>query len=107
MPANQSYRNASGQLTFEMSDVPADRYAAVRDAISAEFGLAPHNPPVTNGCDIIFQDFRLGEQIVGLEWDHWTSFTIVAQTPASEPLVQKIAAWVLRSRRAHTQESDA
>jgi hypothetical protein len=62
------------------------------------FNLAPHAALVTNGWDIVFQDFRRGEQVVGLEWDNWTGFTVVAKTPASEPLVQDIAAWLLQSR---------
>ena len=100
MPDNQIRRDASGRLTFEMFHVSADSYRAVRDAVVSAFQLEPETAPVTNGCDIVFQDFRRGEHVVGLEWDNWTGFTVVAKTPASESIVRDIAAWLLQSEWA-------
>jgi hypothetical protein len=97
MSNNQFWRDASGRLTFEMFRIPLDRYPAVCAAVVDTFQLARHTPVVTNGCDIIFQDYRHGEQVVGLAWDNWTGFTVVARTPASESLVQDIAAWLRQS----------
>lgn len=100
MPDNQFYRDARGRLTFEMFRVPADRYRAVRDAVVSSFQLVPDTAPVTNGWDSVFQDFRRGEQVVGLEWDNWPGFIVVAKTPASEPMVRDIGAWLLRGQWA-------
>jgi hypothetical protein len=100
MPDNQFWRDASGRLTFGMFRPPADSYLAVRDSIVTTFHLSPHNALVSNGVDIVFQDFQRGDQIVGLEWDNWTGFTLVAKNPASETLVQDIATWLLQSHWA-------
>ena len=66
-------------------------------AVAAAIQLAPHNSLVTDFLAIVFQNYRRGEQIVGLEWDNWTGFTVVAQTSESESLVREIAAWLLLS----------
>jgi hypothetical protein len=87
-------------MVFEMPRIPTDSYWAVRDAVAARFHLATHNEMVTNGYDIIFQDYQLGEQIVGLEWDNWTGFTVVSETAASESLVEEIGAWLQQSQWA-------
>jgi hypothetical protein len=78
MPDNQFWRDASGRLTFEMFRAPADSYRAIRDAIVATFHLSPHGALATNGWEIVFRDYQRGEQVVGLEWDNWTGFTVVA-----------------------------
>ena len=36
--------------------------------------------------------------MVGLEWDNWSGFIVVAKTPESEPLVHAIAEWLLSSK---------
>jgi hypothetical protein len=100
MPDNRFWRDASRRLTFEMFKVPADSYQAVCGTVAATFHLVPHNALVSNGWDIVFQDYRRGEQVVELAWDNWSGFTVVAQTPASESLVREIAAWLLRSEWA-------
>jgi hypothetical protein len=97
MPDNQFWRDASERLTFGMFAVPADSYRAIYSDVAATFQLLPHDVMVTNGWNIVFQDYRRGEQVVGLEWDNWTGFCVGAKTPASEPLVQEIAAWLLES----------
>ena len=99
MPDNQYFRDASQRLTFEMFELPADSYRAVCGEIVDGFGLVPDNELV-NGWDVVFQDYRQGEQIVGLEWDNWSGFIVVAKTPSSEPLVQEIGAWLLQSKWA-------
>lgn len=106
MADNQFCRDASDRLTFEMFRVPADSYCAVRDALVDSFRLVPDNPLVTNGFDIVFQDFRRGELAVGLEWDNWSGFIVTAKTPESEPLVQEIASWLLGSFWANLYQSN-
>jgi hypothetical protein len=63
-------------------------------------GLLPGPELITNGCDIVFQTYRRGEELVELAWDNWTDFTVVAKTPASEPLVRDIGAWLQSSHWA-------
>jgi hypothetical protein len=84
MPDAKYYRDASGRLTFELSRIPA----------------AQENALVTNGYDIVFQDYRRGEQVVGLEWDNWTGFTVVSKSTSSESLVEEIGAWMSQDKWA-------
>jgi hypothetical protein len=89
------WRDASGRLTFESFDIPADLYPAICGAIAAAFNLAPERELVTNGLDVLFQDYRRGDQVIGLAWDNWTGFTVCAKTTNSEALVQEIGACLL------------
>jgi hypothetical protein len=98
MPDELFKRDASGRLAFVMSRIPMNSYPALCNAIAAEFRIIPQATPVTNSCDIIFQDFGRGDQVVGLEWDNWSGFIITAKTPPSESLVREIAAWLLQSQ---------
>jgi hypothetical protein len=97
MADNQIHRDASGRLTFEMFRAPGDHYHAMCDAIAMAFDLVPEKSVITNGVDVVFQDYRRGEQVVGLEWDNWSGFMVVAKTPDSESLVREIADWLLQS----------
>jgi hypothetical protein len=103
MPDNQYWRDASGRLTFEMFRVPADSYRHLSMVLAAMFDLVPEGGPVTNGYDIAFRDYRRGGQVVELAWDNWTGFTVVAMNPDSEPLVQEIGDWLLKSAWATEQ----
>jgi hypothetical protein len=105
MPDNRFWRDASWRLTFEMSRAPGGSYRPICDAVVATFHLTTHSELVTNGVDVVFQDYRLGDQVVGLEWDNWCGFMVVAKTPAAEPLVQEIAAWLLQSQWSANRRS--
>src|SRR5947208_2400630 len=83
----------NGRLVFEMFRVSSDSYRALCDAIVAAFELVP-NSSLVDGWDLIFQDYRNGDHVVGLEWDNWTGFTVIAKNSDSEPLVRDIAAWL-------------
>ena len=100
MSDDKYWRDASGRFTFSMLHVPAVGYREVCMAISKTFQLIPMNTLVSNSVDIIFQDYRLGEQVVGLEWDNWMGFTVVSKTPTSESLVREIGAWLSKSQWA-------
>ena len=97
MADNLFFRNASGQLSFAMGQAPADSYRPMCKSIAAAFGLVPHTDLVTDGLAIVFQDYRRSGQVVGLEWDNWMGFTVVAKTEESEPLVRNIGDWLLGS----------
>jgi hypothetical protein len=100
VPDNSFHRDASGRLTFEMFDVPADSYRAICNDLVAALRLVPIGTLVTDFLSIVFQDYRCGSQVVGLEWDNWSGFMVVAKTPESEPLVEAIAEWLLGSKWA-------
>lgn len=87
------FTDASGRLTFDLFSVPAAEYPAVCRAVVTEFRLTKDTDLVV-GLDEMFWDFRCGDQVIGLEWDIWMGFTVVAKTPDSEPLVRAIAEWV-------------
>ena len=87
------WRDSSGRLTFDLPGVAATDYPAVCRQIADAFDLAPASDIVI-GPDQMFWDFRRGDQVVGLDWDIWMEFMAVAQSPASEPLVADIAAWL-------------
>jgi hypothetical protein len=78
-------------LTFDLSGVAAADYPAVCRAITEAFDLVPAGELII-GPEQLFWDFRRGEQVVGLEWDIWSEFMVVAKSPVSEPLVREIAA---------------
>ena len=105
MPDNQFLRDASRRLTFEMVKLPADSYSPLCSEIEEHFGLTTLGKRVA-GLDAVFQDYCLGEQVVGLEWDDWSGFIITAKNPQAEPLVQSIGAWLLSTVWAACGESD-
>jgi hypothetical protein len=106
VPDNQFLRDASGRLTFEMFRVPAGSYCTVCSALMSAFRLVPETTLVTNAVDIVFQDYRRGEEVVGLEWDNWSGFMVTAKTTASDSLVQDIGGWLLQSKWASESNSD-
>jgi len=88
------FNDASGRLTFDLFSVSAADYPALCRDVITEFRLTKDNDIVI-GPDQMFWDFRCGDHVVGLEWDNWMGFMVVAQSPEAEPLVRAIAAWVL------------
>ena len=100
MSVQKFWRDASDRLTFSLNKAPAAIYKPLCEAIANNFGLSPHSGLVTDGYDVIFQDYARGEQIIGMEWDIWSDFTVVANSTQSEPLVQEIGAWLLESEWA-------
>ncbi len=83
------HRDSNDRLTFAL-EVEASSYAKLVDKAKARFDLSPACDRV-DGLDEIFQEFTQGKLRVGLEWDNWTCFTIVAKSPASEGLAEDIA----------------
>jgi hypothetical protein len=100
MKGNKFWRDASGRLNFGMFKSPAETYFAVCDAIVARFHLAPHGGMVAGG-EVVFQDFCHEEQIIGLEWDIWMGFMVVAKSKTSEGLVRSIGFWLLQNQTSN------
>ena len=82
-------RDASDRLTFEVYSLNADRYAQTCKRIARKFRLQPATELVV-GLDEMFRDYTDGTRIVGLEWDNWSGFVVVAKEPDSESLVRSI-----------------
>jgi hypothetical protein len=97
MPDNRFWRDSSERLTFELSRVSAADYPEVCKAVVTAFGLVPDYESFAAGLDVVFMDYRRGEQVVEMAWDNWTGFTVVAKSTNSEPLVREMAAWLLQN----------
>jgi hypothetical protein len=100
MPDNRFWRDATNRLVFEMSQMPARHYAEVVNDLVEVFGLVPDNNGVVIFLEAAFQNFRRGDAIVGLEWDIWSGFIVVANDIAAEGLVSEIADYMSASRWA-------
>jgi hypothetical protein len=90
------WRDSSGRLTFDLAGVEAADYATVCRGVMDAFGLAPVGDLLI-GPDQMFCNLRRGDQVVGLDWDNWMQFMVVAQSEGSELLLQDIAAWLATS----------
>src|SRR5262245_44092850 len=97
MADERFWRDASGRLTYDTSWVSAAAFPAVCHAVADAFALAPDGPLLI-GPDQMFWDFRRADQVVGLDWDIWMGFMVVAKTDGCEPLVQDIASWLVSSQ---------
>lgn len=82
-------RDASGRATFDAGDVPVQDYKKIRNYVARRFRLQQHGNAV-QGLDEVFQDFRSGDAIIGIEWDCWSGFILVAKTAQAEPLIEAI-----------------
>lgn len=86
-------RDFSGRLTFDFQKIEIVHYVTLTKEIRESFKL--HNAStLIYGFDEIFQDFKLENQIVGLEWDTWSGYTVVAKNKEAEPLAREIAIFV-------------
>jgi hypothetical protein len=87
------HRDTSDRLTIDFDNIEAGKYSAITKAIVSEFGLEPSSAK-TNSLDEVFQDFNIGNEIVGLEWDNWSGYIVNAKTKSAEQLVRKIAEYI-------------
>ncbi|QDT42837.1 hypothetical protein Pan241w_29260 [Gimesia alba] len=87
------HRDASQRLTIEFFQIEADSYQRITQIVVNQFQLAPVGELVV-GPDELFQEFRLQRKVVGLEWDIWSGYIVVAKTKSAEKLVRKIASFI-------------
>jgi hypothetical protein len=82
-------------LCFDIANVPLDQYKAVRKAIACQFHLIRTNQTV--GLDETIATYAKQGSFdqVGIEWDIWSGFTVVAHKPNSEVLVESIATFLI------------
>ncbi len=86
-------RDASNRLTFEMFDVDSLDYAKLAARVVEKFNLTPSSELII-GLDEVIRDYTDGKRTVGLEWDNWSGFIVVAKTSTAEPLVNEIGAYL-------------
>ena len=82
-------RDFSGRLTYEINGFPAESYKSQKKALAKKFGLLPIGITV-NGPDEAFQTFAKGLKRIGIEWDIWSGFSVVAKSESAEELVKEI-----------------
>ena len=86
-------RDASGRLQAELDTAPRAAYENLCATIAVRFGLSPVSRLI-EGVDEVFQDYASGDCTIGLEWDTWSRFSVVAKTRESEPLLREIVAFL-------------
>lgn len=87
------HRDASERLVFDFDKIESAMYSKVTKAIISKFKLEIAGAK-TQGLDEIFQDFKQGNNIVGLEWDNWSGYIVNAKNKSAETLVTEIASYV-------------
>jgi hypothetical protein len=93
VPRERFWRNASGCLTLDQAGIDSTHYPALCRALADAVGLEQCGDFVI-GPDQIFCDFARDDQIVGIEWDVWMDFMVVAKTRPAESLVREIGSWL-------------
>jgi hypothetical protein len=84
------HRDASNRLTFDICGIESERYPQVCNELATKFELKPVGERVV-GLDEMFRDYTNGHLTIGLDWDIWSGFIIVAKDVESEHLVRQIA----------------
>ena len=87
------HRDNSDRLTIDFHSIEAGMYSKITSAIAAKFELEVAGDK-TSGLDEVFQDFKNGNKVIGLEWDNWSGYIINAKTKSAESLVREIAGYV-------------
>ncbi|MCF6312086.1 MAG: hypothetical protein L3J39_06520 [Verrucomicrobiales bacterium] len=100
------HRDSSKRLTLELFDIEANQYKWLCRAIVAQFDLEVASGIISNGVDVVFRDYKKGAQVVGLEWDNWSGYIIVAKNNDSEFLVRDIGGWLLEEGICESMEGE-
>jgi hypothetical protein len=89
----REHRDKSERLTFDFDRVESDSYSKVTSEVASHFDLEVITKKV-NGLNEVFQDFKRGNEVVGLEWDIWSGYIVNAKTKSAESLVREIAGYI-------------
>ena len=87
------YRDSSNRLSLEWPKIQSAQYSEIVQRLVQEFDLVPKGKLIV-GFEEAFQDFTKDELVIGLEWDIWSGFIVVAKTSDAEDLARQIAARV-------------
>jgi hypothetical protein len=99
------WRDANERLTFIVPDVSAVGYPSMCRAIVDVFALTQDGELVI-GPDQMFWNWRRGEHVIGLDWDIWMGFMLVAKSTASESLVHEVAIWLCENSSALAKDRE-
>jgi hypothetical protein len=87
------YRDNSDMLTFDFHSIEACLYKKITSDVITLFNLEVFSKKI-DGFDEVFQEFKNGNEVVGLEWDIWSGYIVNAKTKTAEPLVREIAGYI-------------
>jgi hypothetical protein len=87
------WRDCSGRLTFDLPGVRSEEFPNLCRNIADTLDLSPVGN-LAIGPDQMFWDFQRGENVIGLDWDIWMGFMVVAKSEASEALLQDVVVWL-------------
>ncbi len=90
-------RDASDRLCYEVYTLDSSMYMIVSYMIVEHFYLTSTDHLV-DGFDGLFRDWWLGDIRIGLDWDIWSGFIVVAKESTSEALVRGIGEWLEQQR---------
>ncbi len=82
-------RDASDRLCYEVLDLELQLYLIVRKKITREFNLIPFGITIRTS-DAVFKTYIQGFKRIGIEWDIWSGFIVVAKNKRAEPLVREV-----------------
>lgn len=87
------HRDNSDRLTIDFQHIESGLYKKITSNVVARFNLEFASTKIS-GLDEVFQDFKRGNDVIGLEWDNWSGYIVNAKTKTAEPLVREIAGYI-------------
>lgn len=99
------WHDFSGRLSFDFPDIKAADYSELCRNMAVAFDLCSVRELII-GPEQMFWDFRRGQQIIGLDWDIWLGFQVVAKTAGSEPLLRDIVDWLKSTGKIQVQGTE-
>jgi len=89
------FRDNSNRLTIVFSKIPSILYWWYKRKIIKKFQLSTVSDKI-RGIDTIFQTFQSKNgDMINIEWDVWSGFSIVALNKESEKLVNDILSFMI------------
>lgn len=86
--------DSSARLCWEAHRIESAEYRRCSRLLAKRFRLHPTGNLIV-GLDEVFQDYTDGKgRTVGLEWDIWSGYIIVAKNRRAEPLVTAMGQWM-------------
>lgn len=86
-------RDSSDRLTIDFQRIEINMYQKITTELTSKFNLEASGAQ-TVGVDEIFQSFKKGDDLIGLEWDNWSGYIVTAKTKSAEQLVREIAGYI-------------
>ena len=87
------YIDSSKRLTFDFSEIKTNDYSKITQGVVKKFNLTTAST-FNIGIDEKFQDYKFGNLLIGLEWDIWSGYIVVAKNCDSEDIAKKIAEFI-------------